>query len=303
MTETSPAVHPAPAPATIRLEDRALIAVAGAEARHFLGNLLTADIENLKPGTGTLAALLTPQGKIIADMLVFDASDDEPLFLIDLARGYADEIARKLTLYRLRAAIAIDRLPDETGVFVALDAPAVTGEAFYTFTDPRTPALGQRLYGPAEAIEAATSGVPKATAETFHARRVALGIPEGGKDYLVLDTFPHEANLDQLGGVDFTKGCYIGQEVVSRMEHRGIARTRSLGVRYPDGFGVVGGAEIRAGEKMLGRVGESFGGRAIGLVRLDRLADANSAREGLTAGGVPVEIEKPGYARFTIISE
>lgn len=303
MTETSPAVQHSPVPATIRLDDRALIAVAGAEAAHFLHNLVTSDIEGLKPGEGRLAALLTPQGKIIADMLVLNASDEEPLYLIDVSRGYADDIMRKLALYRLRAQISIDLLPAETAIAVCLDAPPVTGESFYTFTDPRAAALGQRLYGPADAIDAATAGFAKLDAGAFHTRRVALGIPEGGKDYLPIDIFPHEANFDQLGGVDFRKGCYIGQEVVSRMQHRGTARTRALGVRFLNGFGVVGGAEIRAGEKVIGRIGESFGDRAIGFIRLDRLADAVASGETIQSGGVPVEIEKPRYASFTMTSE
>jgi tRNA-modifying protein YgfZ len=303
MTETSPAAQHLPVPAIIRLDDRALIAIAGAEAAHFLHNLVTSDIEGLKPGEGRLAALLTPQGKIIADMLVFNASDEEPLYLIDVARGFADDIVRKLALYRLRAQISIDLLPAETAIVVCLDSPPVTGESFYTFADPREAALGQRLYGPVEAIDAATAGLAKVDAGIFHARRVALVIPEGGKDYLAIDTFPHEANFDQLGGVDFKKGCYIGQEVVSRMQHRGTARTRALGVRFLNGFGVVGGAEIRAGEKIIGRIGESFGDRAIGFIRLDRLAEAMAAGETPQAGGVPIEIEKPRYASFTMASE
>ncbi|KAF0230397.1 MAG: folate-binding protein [Beijerinckiaceae bacterium] len=302
MSETSPghspAPHPAATPTAIRLEERALIAVAGADANHFLGNLLTADIAGLTPGSGRLAALLTPQGKIIADMLVFDASDDEPLYLIDVARAFAEELARKLTQYRLRAAVSIDLLPTETAIVACLDAPAITGEDFYTFPDPRDSALGQRLYGPAEAIRAATAHLRQGEPATYHARRIALGIPEGGRDYLTVDTFPHEANLDQLGAVDFRKGCYIGQEIVSRMEHRGTARTRALCVRFLNGFGVLSGAEIIAGEKILGKIGECVGDRSIGFIRLDRLEEAAVAGEVVSSGGVPIAIEKPHYARF-----
>lgn len=310
MTETSPADHdnvsdnvsPIFLSRAIPLAERALIAVAGPDAEHFLHNLLTADIVGLKPGMGTLAALLTPQGKMIADMLVFDASDEEPLYLIDLAFGFAEDVARKLMQYRLRARVSIDLLPEPTAVFVCLDCPKIEGEEFYSFADPRDATLGQRLHGPREALMAATRGFEQAGAEAYHARRVALGIPEAGKDFVALDTFPHEANLDQLGGVDFNKGCYIGQEVVSRMQHRAMARTRTVSVRYLNGFGVLAGAEIRAGETRIGAVGESFGDRTVGLVRLDRLEEALRAGKTITSGGVPVAISKPHYASFTMPS-
>ena len=231
-------------------------------------------------------------------MLVFNASDEEPLYLLDIARGFAEELVRKLTQYRLRAQISIDLLPEATAIAACLDSPPVTGDAFYTFADPRHSALGSRLYGPAADIEAATNGLTRSGSPVYHARRVTLGIPEGGKDYPALDTFPHEANLDQLDAIDFRKGCYIGQEVVSRMQHRGTARTRALRVRLLNGFGVVGGAEIRAGEKSLGRIGECFGDQAIGFVRLDRLEEALASGTTVTCGGVPAALEKPDYARF-----
>lgn len=302
MTQTSPTNPVARAPCVIPMPERALIAVSGADATGFLHNLLTANIENLKPGMGTPAALLTPQGKIIADMLVFDASDDEPLYLIDLAHGFAEDIVGKLIQYRLRAKVAIDLLPEPTAVFVCLDAPKIEDETFYTFTDPRNASLGQRLFGLRESLAAATGIFEKSEAQTYHARRVVLGIPEAGKDFIALDVFPHEANLDQLGGVDFTKGCYIGQEIVSRMEHRAMARTRTVAVRFLNGFGVLGGAEVQAGERRIGTVGDSFGDRAVALVRLDRIEEAVQAGVAITGGGVPIEITKPLYASFTMPS-
>lgn len=287
-------------PVAIDLRERALIAVSGMDAARFLNGLLTVDTETLPPGAGLPSALLTPQGKVIADFLVFNASDDETLFLIDVRAGFADDLATRLARYKLRADVAINRLGPEIGTCVVFDAPAITGERFYTYPDPRHPGLGQRLFGPGDALHAATSGFASAGPEAYHLRCIRLGVPECGRDYLPMDSFPHEALLDQLGGVDFKKGCYVGQEIVSRMEHRGIARSRALPLRLLNGFGVMGGAEVRAGDRSLGKTGESSNDRAIAILRIDRLEEALKAGETITAGNVPCVISKPDFIRFAI---
>jgi len=291
------------APLAIFPENRTIIAIGGADAAHFLNNLLTANIETLAPGAGVPAALLTPQGKIIAEMLVFNASDEEPLFLVDVGRGFAEDLVAKLTTYRLRAAVSIDRLGDPATAMVSLDSDGraeIFGEDFYTFKDPRHPSLGHRLYGPTETLKAIADRLGSAQPAVYHLRRAELGIPEAGQDYIPSDRFPHEVNLDQLGGIDFRKGCYIGQEVVSRMEHRGSARTRSLPVRFLNGFGVLGGATVRAGDVAIGSIGESFGDRAIARLRLDKLADAIESGTEIVAGGVPIAASRPDFVTFEV---
>ncbi|HEX8164478.1 MAG TPA: folate-binding protein [Beijerinckiaceae bacterium] len=139
--------------------------------------------------------------------------------------------------------------------------------------------------------------------EDYHAHRIALGVPEGGKDFLFNDTFPHEALMDQLHGVDFDKGCYVGQEVVSRMEHRGTARTRIVPVVYEDGFAAEPWSEVTAGARVLGKAGTGARGRGLVLIRLDRAADALSAGETIRAGGLPVRIEKPAFIDFPFPGE
>lgn len=310
MSKTSVSPLPIPAsagelrqeasPRATLLPERALLAVSGADAPGFLHSLLTANIETLAPGQAKAAALLTPQGKIIAEMIIANASDSEPLFLIDLRAGFAEDLAARLERYRLRAKVEIARLGREIGVMALLDAPATTGEAFYSFADPRHHALGQRLYGPVEALRAACSGLGTASPADYHRLRLERGIPEAGSDYLPLDTFAHEALLDQFGGIDFKKGCYIGQEIVSRMEHRGTARARALPLRFLNGFGVLGGVEILAGSRPLGRTGEAVGDRAIGIIRLDRLAEAYASGEPIVAGGVELAISTPDFVRFAV---
>jgi len=132
--------------------------------------------------------------------------------------------------------------------------------------------------------------------EDYAAHRIALGVPEGGVDFAYGDAFPHEADMDQLGGVDFAKGCYVGQEVVSRIEHRGIARTRAVPIRY-DGGAPENGVAITAGGRQVGTMGSAARGRGIALLRLDRVAEAT---EPLTAGGVPIHLVKPDWARFSL---
>jgi folate-binding protein YgfZ len=151
---------------------------------------------------------------------------------------------------------------------------------------------------PHRAADAATSlGAAVVNASDYEAHRIALGIPRGGVDFAYGDAFPHEADMDQLGGVDFGKGCYVGQEVVSRMEHRGVARTRAMAVRY-DGAAPATGVAVMAGERQVGTMGSAAAGHGLALLRLDRVADAASRGEELRAGGVAIRPVKPEWARF-----
>lgn len=290
-------------PQFIPLPERSLLIVAGKDAAHFLHNLVTANIETLKPGEMRPAALLTPQGKIIAEMLVANAGEEgdaEGLYLLDVAAGFAEPLLEKLAQYKLRAEVTLGHAPSGTMVAVLLDAAGFATEEVYAFADPRHAGLGLRLVGPEGALAAIGQGFEQGRPGDYHQRRAKLGVPEIGKDYASLDAFPHEVLLDQLAGVDFRKGCYIGQEVVSRMEHRGMARTRALPLRFTNGFGVIGGAPVMAGDRAIGEIGECFGDRAIARIRLDRLEDALAGGASLTVGGVTVAFDKPDFARFPV---
>jgi len=145
------------------------------------------------------------------------------------------------------------------------------------------------------AAAASELGAALASVEDYEAHRIALGVPAGGLDFAYGDAFPHEADMDQLGGVDFAKGCYVGQEVVSRIEHRGIARTRAVALRY-EGATPPSGAPITADERQVGTMGSAARGRGIALIRLDRVAEAEQVA--LAAGGIPIRLIKPDWARF-----
>jgi folate-binding protein YgfZ len=284
------------------LPERGVVKVAGDDARHFLNGVATNDIGKVVPGTARFAALLTPQGKIIVDFFVAEAGpDDGGGFFLDCPKVLAPTLAEKLTFYKLRAKLTIDDLSANLGVMAVWGDGGAKVESEYglSYADPRLPALGTRVILPPEvAAEAAADlGANLADADAYDAHRIALGVPRGGQDFSYLDAFPHEADMDQLAGVDFDKGCYIGQEVVSRVEHRATARSRVVPIVY-DGAAPMQGVAVMAGEKQIGMLGSAARGRGLALLRLDRVADALDSSTPLIAGGITIRAVKPDWARF-----
>jgi folate-binding protein YgfZ len=280
------------------LPDRGVIKVIGDGARNFLHGLVTADMLDLTPGSARFCALLTPQGKIIADFFVAEAPPQHGGgFFLDTPRTLIATLLDRLNLYKLRAKVLIEDLSEVLGVLTIWDGAAVTKYGL-CYDDPRLPALGMRsMMPPHRAADAAAElGAALVAADEYEAHRIALGIPSGGIDFAYGDVFPHETDMDQLGGIDFAKGCYVGQEVVSRIEHRGTARTRAVPIRY-NGAAPPSGAAITAGGRQVGTVGSAMNGRGIALLRLDRVAEA--AGETLEAGGVAIHIVKPAWTRFS----
>ncbi|MEH3116100.1 MAG: folate-binding protein YgfZ [Methylorubrum populi] len=271
------------------LPDRAVVAVSGPDALPFLQGILTCNVETLPEGEARLGALLTPQGKIQFDFLVSRAGDG---FRLDVAAERVADLVKRLGLYRLRAKVSV--AADPTPGVAAAWAGAETMAETTRVRDGRLPALGERLYVSQGAFSA------DATEDAYHAHRIGLGVPEGGRDFAFGDAFPHEALMDQLGGVDFRKGCYVGQEVVSRMQHRGTARTRILPLVYRDGPAPEPGTEVTAGARSLGTTGSAAGNRGLATIRLDRLGDALAAGEPVRAGGAVAGVGKPDFASFAV---
>jgi folate-binding protein YgfZ len=286
---------------TAHLSDRGVVRVSGEEAQKFLDGLLTCDMDRVTPQEPRFGALLTPQGKLLFDFIVFEAAPDAGGgFYLDCLKFMAPDLVKRLGFYKLRAKVAIEDRSEGLAVIAGWgEAPKPDDEIGLIGNDPRLPALGWRAIVSAE--DAASFA--KADPTAYHAHRIALGVPEGGKDFLFNDTFPHEALMDQLQGIDFDKGCYVGQEVVSRMQHRGSARTRVVPVVYEDGFAAEPWSDVTAGGRNLGKVGTGANGRGLVMVRLDRAADALAAGETIRAGGLPVRIEKPDWARFAFPGE
>ena len=276
------------------LPDRGVVKVSGEDARNFLNGLVTADVTVLQPGLGRFGALLTPQGKITVDFLITEApSGHGGGFLIDCPRVLAQALADKLGFYKLRAKVTVENLSDSLGVLAAWDGePAMKPDL--AFADPRNTALGWRILAPEELKQKVADliGADLVDSAVYEAHRIASGVPRGGLDFMYGDAFPHETNMDRLNGVDFDKGCYVGQEVVSRMQHRGTARTRTVRVVLED-FSPEAGTAILAGEKPVGTIGSTSGQNGLALIRVDRAADALQAGTKLTAGGLAIRLADP----------
>jgi hypothetical protein len=282
------------------LADRGVVRVAGEDAGKLLQGIVTNDMDLLARQPAIHAALLTPQGKILFEFFVATSAHG---FLLETAVDKTADLAKRIALYRLRAKATIE---DASAAFRVLalwglspqDAAGTAGTV--TFADPRLPALGLRMLVDtrlAPDIAAATNGLEQ-PADAYHAHRIALGVPEGGKDYPLGDTFPHEADFDLLRGVSFTKGCFVGQEVVSRMQNRANVRKRVVPIQGV--APLVPGADIIAGAAVIGTVGSVAGTQALAMLRLDRAAEAKAKGEPLTAGGIAITLRKPTWATFDL---
>jgi hypothetical protein len=280
------------------LPDRGVVKVTGEDARNFLNGLVTTDLTQLAPGLGRFGALLTPQGKIIVDFLITEApSGHGGGFLIDCPRPLAKGLADKLGFYKLRAKVAVENLTDSLGVIAAWGGePAMKPDL--AFADPRDAVLGWRVLAPQDLTQKVADliGAELVDSAAYEAHRIAIGVPRGGLDFIYGDAFPHETNMDRLHGIDFDKGCYVGQEVVSRMQHRGTARTRTVRVTL-DGAPPEAGSPVLAGDKPVGTMGSTSGQNGLALIRTDRVADALDAGLALTAGGLGIRLADPDAFR------
>jgi folate-binding protein YgfZ len=259
------------------LPSRALVRVSGPDWRGFLQGLITQDVETLQPGEARLAALLTPQGRLLYDIIVAGLDDGAWL---DVAAKVREDLIQRLKLYKLRAKVEVAPEPAEVAALFGAAAPPADSA---WFADPRLPALGWRAYG-----VTAPAGAVAGTEADYDAHRLSLGVP-GPADWGVEKTYPIEADFDLLGGIDFRKGCFVGQETTSRMKRRGQVRSRMLPIVF-DGPPPPPGAEVLAGTLRAGEVLSGVPGRAMALLRLDRIEAAD-----LTVDGRAVRAERPDW--------
>jgi tRNA-modifying protein YgfZ len=294
-------MSPATGAKIAELADRGVVGVTGADAEKLLQGVITNDMVQLSARPSIHAALLTPQGKILFEFFVVKVPEG---FLLEAAADKTADLAKRLTLYRLRAKVDIKDRAGEYRVFALWGgAPEAFERAagILLVPDPRLPALGQRalLPRPLASDFVRASLALEVPAQDYHAHRIALGVPEGGKDYTFGDAFPHEADHDQLHGVSFAKGCFVGQEVVSRMQNRANVRKRIVAI--VGDAPLMAGAEITTGAAVIGTVGSVAGSDALALVRLDRAAEAAAKGRSLMAGGVAIALRKPDWANFELV--
>ena len=230
----------------------------GPDAAVFLQDLVTNDVESIKPGEAMFAGLLTPQGKILCDFLIYMREPQS--YWLDCMRDQAEAIAKRLSMYKLRAKAEIADRSAELAVGAAWGETPGEGDGAFlaSYDDPRYAPLGARFVIASSASEPPSLAAAATSATAYHSHRISLAVPQGGLDYAYGDAFPHEACFDELHGVDFDKGCYVGQEVVSRMHHRGLAKTRIAAIEASAPLDAVG-AEIRAGEFPVGTLGSTDG--------------------------------------------
>jgi folate-binding protein YgfZ len=261
--------------------------VNGEDAEDFLQNLITTDLDALEQGDLKPGALLNPQGKILFEFLVSRAQGG---LRLDTLLTSADDLSKRLTLYKLRARVQI-AVHLEPVVQVLWESESDVSETDSALRDRRFPdVVGvKRQYGgpDVDQDEAAWTGL-----------RIKHGVAEAPLDYSLGDAFPHDVNLDQTGGVSFRKGCFVGQEVVSRMQHRGTARRRILVATGNSGLPEPGTA-ITANEREIGRLGSVAGSSALALARIDRVKDAMNSGVPILAGDIPIHLAIPPEHRFT----
>lgn len=280
------------------LKNRRIVSVSGPDASSLLEGLLTSGIPGPTPGSARYSALLTPQGKLLFAFLAVrgdtDGGDGDTI-LLDVDQVAAADLVKRLTFYRLRAKAEIGAR-DDLSIIACwnTDAPP---EAPLSFRDPRLAALGYRAIVDEGKAETVLSGYAQGSETDYEALRIGLGVAEFGHDFGSGDVFAHEACLDQFGGIDFDKGCYVGQEVVSRMHHRGTARSRFVPVAIvgetppPD-------TPIEAGGRQIGTMGSALGDRGIAKLRLDRMQQALAAGAEIVSGSATLTPVRPDWATF-----
>ncbi|MCR6498800.1 folate-binding protein YgfZ [Shinella sp. CPCC 101442] len=272
---------------SVTLSGRAFLRLSGKDAETFLQALITTDLPSLPEGEIRPGALLTPQGKIFFDFLI--RRDGPDAFLLETTAEQRDALAKRLTMYKLRAAV---------------DLAVVEGDEATVSWDGAEPDIARDARFARAGLE--VSRRPGAGGSDdpalYDALRIDTVLPEAGRDYPLSDAFPHDVLLDLNGGLSFRKGCYVGQEVVSRMQHRGTARRRPALVTGESAL-PASGTDLMAGGKPVGTLGSVSGTRGLAIVRIDRAADAMNSGTPITADGVVVTLALPAWTGLAFPEE
>jgi folate-binding protein YgfZ len=296
-------------PSYILLKDRAILSVAGEDAVEFLQGLVSNDTHKVGPERAIHAALLTPQGKFLHDFFVVQGAEG---LLLDCEGGRADDLKRRLGLYKLRSRVTVEDRSESFAVAALLGdgwpeaaglspergraAPLASGVAY---VDPRHAGLGGRALVLADGVRAALedAGFKAADADAYDSLRLSLGIPDGSRDTVVEKAVLLECGFDEMGSVDWDKGCYMGQELTARTKYRGLVKKRLVPVRI-DGPLPDAGTPVMLADREAGEVRSGRDGIALALLRLERMQEAADSGTPLTAGEARLTPEKPDWVSF-----
>jgi len=286
------------------LDDRGILAVSGPDRRAFLQGLVSNDVEKIAADRAIYAALLTAQGKYLHDFIMVAAGE---AIWLDAEAGRLADLKRRLSMYRLRAKVTLDELPDLAlaavfgdGICGVLDLPEQPGAARpfaggVALVDPRLMALGARVILPRQEIRETliAAGIAEADFAAYDRHRLALGIPDGSRDLIVEKSILLESGFDELNGVDWEKGCYIGQELTARTKYRGLIKKRLFPVRI-DGPAPASGTILSLDGKEAGEMRSSRDGIGLALLRLDAVTENRS----LSAEGTTLAAMRPDWLRI-----
>jgi folate-binding protein YgfZ len=284
------------APSFSLIQYRSVIAVGGDDRVEFLQGLISNDTTKVAPGRAVWAALLTPQGRFLNDMFVADGGDD--VLLLETERERAPALAKKLALYKLRSKVTVEDRSAAMQVAVVFGAGAEKAlqiDGAISFVDPRLAELGVRVLAPVGTAAALLSarGITAAPLDDYDALRLSLGVPDGSRDLPVEKALLLESGFDELNGIDWKKGCYMGQELTARTKYRGLVKKRLFPVKI-EGAAPAAGTTVELDGQEVGELRSGAGGRAIAMLRLD------AARGGgvLTANGARIVPEIPAWMRL-----
>lgn len=294
----------------VALEDRGVVSLTGEDTIDFLQGLISNDVSQVTADRSIYATLLTPQGKFLFDFII---SAWPGGVLLDVEAGRRADLIKRLTMYKLRSKVEIADLSDTHAVFAAfggadpapaLGLPAEAGVARplddgVALVDPRMGELGVRIIAPADAAKPVLeeAGFSAGGAEDYERHRLALGVPDGGRDIVADKSFLLESNVEELNGISFDKGCFVGQELTARTKHRGVVRKRIFQVQC-DGPLPQAGTAIMRGEVEAGTMRSGIDHMGLALLRLEHVEAATESGEPLTAGDTKVTAVKPAWVNF-----
>jgi len=272
-----------------RLEDRALLSISGADARDYLQGLISNDVDKITGGNAIYAALLTPQGKYLHDFFVFALFNEkgEDALVLDCEKARIDDLMRRLRMYRLRAQVDLDILGDDWAVVAIPGHIRPTPASGVVYADPRHDGLGARAALPVEDFD--SLNLTPGARRDYDLLRLKLGAPESGSDLVPEKSLLMESGFEELNGVDFEKGCYVGQEVTARMKHRALIRKRLFSVLI-DGPAPAPGSPIQYGDVNIGEMRSSQDGHGMALLRIKTVKEAEKSGAALVAGDANLRV-------------